>query len=754
MRFTVIIGFKEVRDEIIKECGGKGASLVKLKQAGLPVPDGYILTPGSDLDEIDKITDHLKGTYAVRSSALNEDGTSASFAGAYETFTDVSVDKIKEAAAKVRESAKNSRVEKYANAVDCELEDIAVVIQEFVRPEFAGVVFTSDPISGSSAKMTGNYVRGEGELLVSGSANAKEFIFDAMKNSYEGDPEFKPYAFKLFRYCKKIRDVWGMAMDIEWAVSGGKIYILQARPVTTISRGNEELYQLNGSYAGDFLMTRTNVGEIFGIPVSPVTYSVQDKICDSVAMPHFIDNICGQAYLNVSVVASCIVSLGFSEKTAFKMIKDIVGKLPEGVTVPVYPVKGKETVGKVFSLLRPKKKSKGKGLEYSDTISSMIDELSEPAELKEFWDKEMLPYIMTSLAEIFKGVNIGGLFTVRNRVEKICGEDLANRILTGCTGIIDSMKPLLMLEDLSEGKISKEEYIAECGHRHSNEMELMMPFPYEDPDFPEKLIAEHRASGINAHKMKENSEKQFEEALKDFDSLYPSRSKSIRKDLAKYASANEDREHVRNKGVKIFCALRKYLLRTGKILKIEDDGIFMLYIDEIIELLDGNESVLDKIAPRKMLYNKYLEYPKFPNIILGRFDPESWMNDPDRRNDFYSSKADFRNLSDDTVKGFPGASGIVTAKVRVISDVKDASSLEEGEILVTCATNIGWTVYFPKAAAIITDIGAPLSHAAIVAREFGIPAVVGCGNATTVLKTGDTVTVNGAAGTVEIISKE
>ena len=72
------------------------------------------------------------------------------------------------------------------------------------------------------------------------------------------------------------------------------------------------------------------------------------------------------------------------------------------------------------------------------------------------------------------------------------------------------------------------------------------------------------------------------------------------------------------------------------------------------------------------------------------------------------------------------------------------------EILVTNATNIGWTIHFPKAAAIVTDIGAPLSHAAIVAREFGIPAVVGCGNATTVLKTGDIVTVNGTAGTVDI----
>ena len=93
----------------------------------------------------------------------------------------------------------------------------------------------------------------------------------------------------------------------------------------------------------------------------------------------------------------------------------------------------------------------------------------------------------------------------------------------------------------------------------------------------------------------------------------------------------------------------------------------------------------------------------------------------------------------------------MTAKVRVIDSIKGIDELQKGEILVTKATNIGWTRVFPKVAAIVTDIGAPLSHAAIVAREFGIPAVVGCGNATTVLKTGDVVEVNGQAGTVRRI---
>ena len=103
------------------------------------------------------------------------------------------------------------------------------------------------------------------------------------------------------------------------------------------------------------------------------------------------------------------------------------------------------------------------------------------------------------------------------------------------------------------------------------------------------------------------------------------------------------------------------------------------------------------------------------------------------------------------VKGFAGAAGVVTGTVRVIDDVSRIDEIVPGEILVTRATNVGWTVAFHKVSAIVTDIGAPLSHAAIVAREFGIPAVVGCRNATTVLKTGDVVTVDGEKGTVVIV---
>ena len=104
-----------------------------------------------------------------------------------------------------------------------------------------------------------------------------------------------------------------------------------------------------------------------------------------------------------------------------------------------------------------------------------------------------------------------------------------------------------------------------------------------------------------------------------------------------------------------------------------------------------------------------------------------------------------------TIKGFAGAAGIVEGMVRRIDCMEDGDQIQPGEILVTTTTNVGWTPLFPRLAAIVTDVGAPLSHAAIVAREMGIPAVVGCGNATMLLKTGDRVRVDGVHGIVELM---
>ena len=280
-------------------------------------------------------------------------------------------------------------------------------------------------------------------------------------------------------------------------------------------------------------------------------------------------------------------------------------------------------------------------------------------------------------------------------------------------------------------------------------MELMEPKPYEDPSFPDNLLKDRKEGGCNLRQVLEDQERSYKDALSEFKSKYPSKSRWIDKETSKFIHANDFREDIRSKGVRIFCVFREYCLKAGELNGLGDD-IFMLGYKEMFSLLKGDASAVNDIPSRKANFERYMNYEGFPNLLIGRFDPVAWAKDPDHRYDvFISDRPEDAEIPSD-VKGFAGAAGVVTGTVRVINDVSEIDDLAEGEILVTRATNVGWTVAFHKVSAIVTDIGAPLSHASIVAREFGIPAVVGCRNATTVLKTGDVVTVDGGKGTVVV----
>jgi pyruvate,water dikinase len=192
------------------------------------------------------------------------------------------------------------------------------------------------------------------------------------------------------------------------------------------------------------------------------------------------------------------------------------------------------------------------------------------------------------------------------------------------------------------------------------------------------------------------------------------------------------------------------------------DGIFFLSLDEMVALLKGDKATAARIPARRETYQRYCALPPYPTLIVGHFDPIQWAADPNRRGDLFDArqaKGATRSAATGsaasgyagTITGIAGAAGVVEGIVRRLDRPEDGAQLKQGEILVTVTTNVGWTPLFPRLTAIITDVGAPLSHAAIVARELGIPAVVGCSNATMRLKTGDRVRVDGGRGVVEIL---
>jgi len=768
-----IYSLNRIPNEKLNLVGGKAASLsAMIRNLKVRVPDGYAVTAEAfengrikedAMNELNALVSRLpkSQTYAVRSSAIGEDGLNRSYAGQYETLTDVKPEGIVDAVNYVISSSDSERVEEYKNSFDEEKSGIGVVIQTFVKPEFAGVLFTSDVITGKDDNFVGNYVHGEGEQLVSGASNAEEFRIGVLQYSYEGNKEFEKYAKTLRKYCIDIRKFYGVPMDIEWAVSEGKVCILQSRPITTLRRLNSSNFDINGTRSGYKLLTKTNVGEIFMNPVSPMTMSVLDRINEFLGLPEWLDCISGQAYMNVSVICSLLVSFGKSKKKAYDSVRDLVGGIPEGEEIPVSLFDKKKFLKNLWILLFPKEKSKLSKKEKRQMVADLalisrecmkeIRRIQSNEELIRYWDEVLVKKLRDGLAAVLSecGTAMIPLFGTRKKIAKIAGDDMANRLCGGCVGIIESMKPMLLLEDVAAGTLSKEEYISICGHRSVNEMELMSPRPYEDPSFPENLLEERRSSGIDLHRMKANQEKEYEEALAEFKKKYPSRSRWIDRKIAGFVYANEFREDMRSKGVWIFSVFREFILKAGELNNLGDE-IFMLGYDEMFRLLRGDKSALKYIKERRNTFEKNKTYPPFPGLIIGRFNPDEWMNMDNRRNDFYCADLQKEGETDSDIKGFPGAAGKVTGKVRVISDISHIDEVEEGDILVTCATNIGWTMVFPKVSAIVTDIGAPLSHAAIVAREFGIPAVVGCINATTVLKTGDIVTVDGANGTVTL----
>ena len=768
-----IYDLKDIPEERIRMAGGKARSLnFMMTSAKLAVPGGsVILADGiecgalkhdaqKELDDLIASLDR-KVTYAVRSSAVNEDGNKASFAGQYETVTDVKADEIREAVKKVAGSASNERVREYGSTFEQADGGIAVVIQRFVKPQFAGVIFTSDIMTARDDRITGNYVRGEGEQLVSGSSNAEVFTIDAIGKGYEGASELKPYAGALRKASLAIRNLYRMPMDIEWAVSGRKLYILQARPITTLRRLNMDTYDINGTRSGYKMLTRTNVGEIFMKPVSPATFSVLEKINDILGLPDWLDNICGQAYMNISVMCSIQVAFGTGRAKAYERIRSLAGNVPDGVEVPVSPFDKKAFRRRIKTLLFPKEKSKLSRKEKREMVRDLPDitrrmvdrirAIGDNRTLLDYWDNEMLPKLKDGFASILAecGLKMVPLFSTRGKIAKIAGDQMADRLCGGCLGVVESMKPMLLIEDVIEGRMTREEYVKQCGHRCPDEMELMAPRPYEDPGFPDNVIGSLQGANMDLHAMLECQQKEYEEALEEFGKQHPSKRRSVARRIAKFAEANAFREDIRSKGVLIFCTFREFILAMGRINGLGDD-VFMFTFDEIFECLRGKPIDRELLKARRATYEEYLKYPPFPNIVVGRFDPDKWAEDPDRHNDYFVEDMKREVSGDADIKGFPGARGVVTGRAVVITDVSRIDEAGKGDILVTTATNIGWTVVFPRVAAIVTDIGAPLSHAAIVAREFGIPAVVGCGNATTVIRTGDIITVDGAAGTVVI----
>ncbi|WP_238949006.1 PEP/pyruvate-binding domain-containing protein [Clostridium sp. YIM B02569] len=654
----MIKSFKELTPELQSLAGGKGCMLSKMFQAGYPVPDGFVILPSAFKENIlnedawNKIKHYLKEIrknnesvlFAVRSSALSEDSAQASFAGEFETVLNVKTDEeIQSAIYEVFSSRESERVKAYSSVQGMDQShQIAVVIQIMIQSEISGVLFTADPITGSHESMTGNFVFGLGEQLVSGEANAYPFNIMRPKRKYEGPSEFKKYASELYKYASKLETEYGAHQDIEWAVSNGKLYILQARPITTLITGNPDTYEWNDTLDGDFLWTNTNVGEAMSDVFTPLSWSIIRALDEEqMTIPGyylFSGNICGRAYTNISYALSLYPAFGKDIKSLIKTMSEVFGQMPEEIEIPIYPfsklglIKGmapklKHRLKNIIKASKEIPEHLNESPNLCRRMTKTIKEVKTKEELIDLWKTEILPFNFKALWIALAG---GRKMVIANKLKdeliKVAGIEDTNTLMSNFRGdsSLESLGPIIGISKIITGEMNREEYRMKYGHRGPHEFELSIPHSGEDETWLEKQIEEFKNSNTDVEKLLNKQHDQYEEALKRLKEHFPKEANNFEKKIVKVAEAARLRESVRSEWTRAFRVNRAFALKAGELIGIGND-IFFLYINEVLDLLSGNDLALNHIAVRKKIYKKYKLLPPLPSIIRGRFDPFKWV---------------------------------------------------------------------------------------------------------------------------------
>jgi pyruvate,water dikinase len=760
--------------------GGKGASLSRLVRAGFSVPPGFCVTTSAYRDHAvpaDAIARAYAGLgddapVAVRSSATAEDLPGMSAAGQYDTYLNISGEAaVLDAVRRCWASLGSERATAYRARQAADDVAMAVVVQRMVPADAAGVMFTADPVSGARDRVVICANWGLGESVVSGDVTPDIAVVEngtlvsyqigskatfTTSSGSQRTPADRRHAKVLSAEQANtlattglaIEKLYGQPMDIEWALAGDKFSVLQARPIT----GPREDW--NDSLDGDYLWSNGNLGEALPDVMTPATWSFIKLFMSRMMFPPTMSGyrgygrVGGRFYVNVSVSMALESLAGISPRRFVTLLGPILGKLPpvDDIPRPRLPRwKSARMVLGAVSMARRARADYKRMPEFlasspgrCDELRASISQTSDAAELARLWPDQVRPLIVESASMLTAaGSRNTALLTIPGKLTALVGEPKAALLLSG--GELASLGLVLGLTRLARGEIDRDTFIREYGHRGPHEAELSIPRPAEDPAWlDEQLAAAGDAPTMLARQVAARAA-----AWKKLDHETASKARLL---VGRWAPIARDREAARSEVVRTAWVARTWIRRAGELTGHGDD-LFLLSFDEIVDVLRGDGTPLAALAGRRASYETYRGLPPYPALIRGHFDPVRWASDP-------SSYHPVLSPTGDTITGFPGAAGVVTGVARVLRSVSQAADLVDGEILVTTVTNVGWTPVFPRAAAVVTDVGAPLSHAAIVARELGIPAVVGCGNATMGIGTGDRIRVDGAAGTVEIVGHQ
>jgi len=716
--------------------GGKAAVLSELAATGFAVPPGVVVTAAAQ--EHAELADDLTaaaaqlggGRFAVRSSGTAEDLPDASYAGLYETLLDVPADGLFDAVQACFAAAGSERVLAYHQRRGGPKPSMAVLVQRMIDPVAAGVGFTAHPVTGIRDQAVVTAVPGLGEALVSGRGAAEEWIIEAgvatpMRLRAEAESVLTAaQALAVAALARRVAYRRGRPQDIEWAIDlDQRLWLLQARPMTALPD------PVSWNPPGPGLWMRNfRLGEWLPEPVTPlfatwllplIEAGYLDGMQQSVRVRvPFRWTLVNGWYYNATPIPSPALLATVLRQGRTHAVKVLFNAL---IRVGRNPAAADRAVlGDLERRWREQQLPAYRGL-----IATTEAEIptAQPHRLIEIVDQlgrqagVALWYLAIVGGSAWKMEACLTRFTRAHLAEILPDtEGGAQLLLRGLPGAEPTMD-------------SHAVFSADWYHPLAADLPALA-LPQDDGDRHAALVAERLAA-----------EQRCTAALADQPRLLAQFQQLLRVNQ-RYAITREQQARAFTLA---WPALRACARSLGRHLKqidvIEDsDDVFFCARSD----LDSTATAID-VAGRRAEWNRQrrLAAP----LSLGR--PTRLFGDV-IEHAVQTARGGMASTNDNTIVGHPASAGQATGPVSVVTGPDDFATFADGDILVAKATAPAWTPLFARAAAVVTDGGTLAAHASLVAREYGIPAVVGTGTATTRLRPGQMVTVNGTAGTVTI----
>jgi phosphohistidine swiveling domain-containing protein/glycerol-3-phosphate acyltransferase PlsY len=744
--------------------GQKAATLSQLQRWGYPVPPGWVLPPGDDPAPLMQwLQPTAAQPLAVRSSAIGEDSAEASAAGQYESILGVtSRQALKDAILRCQASYSLPHAVQYRLDRGSDHQAMAVLIQIEVKGGFSGVAFSRDPISRQGEAIVVEALPGTAKQVVSGQVTPEQYrvwveetdpaswiLPSSVKLEIEGSGDVPLRLIEQVAYLSRHLEAryHGIPQDIEWSYDGQQLWLLQARPVTTLLP----------------IWTRKIAAEVIPGLIHPLTWSVNRPLTCGVWGEIFtlvLGKVRGldfnqtatlhnsSAYFNASLLGEIFLRMGLPpESLEFLTRGAKFSKPPIQSTLQNLPGLLR-LLGRELKLEQDFARDQQRYFIPGFAALDLQPLNSSPQQVLDRIDQILELLRPATYYSIFAPLSLA----LRQAIFKVNAQDLDNgqtpevASLRSIQALALKAKPLLGPDPLSLNQFELEpdaiwtqlsehpsgqmiirqfeDVLNRYGYLSDVGTDIAVPTWKEDPRplrtlFVQFLLNPAIGSGSVPRRAKPQVQRRLD--LKgQVGTVYGRLLAELRWS---------------------FVALEQLWLQTRQLSQPGD--IFFLKIEEIRELVkaptpDWVQRAQTLVTTRRSQREQDRQR-SVPALVYGNEPPSISEVELEMR----PAKRWFQ--------GIGASAGRVEGEVRVLQNLQSVPSINRGIILVVPYTDSGWAPLLAQAGGLIAEVGGRLSHGAIVSREYGIPAVMDIHNATQLFKNGQRVRIDGQAGTVELL---